>query len=556
MAVGCGPTPDEAAFCARASLGDGFTEAENRCLKEWKVWQSTLDPQPRLSARDRDLYHISGAVLRMHEQKSIPGAVLPGGAAGCEAGAASVWIEDLAAAGAGFLAAGAIRDAYRIIHYLQVTQHADGHWPQSMSPGGDARLDCGRLDETALALLLVDLARREKAINEADVSRLWPMMKRGASYLMRNGPAGPGDRREEDPGYSPATLAREIAALLAAADFAEMNGDPAVAGHLRETADAWNDGIERWTFVRYRVPEEAVGVSGYYVETVPSPAAHLPPGGRRARIVPHPEDAAYGVSTDVLELVRLGLRAPDDPRIEDTVKVIDAVLRVELPQGPFWRRFTGDIYGESVDGQESQRVWPVLGAERALYELAAGRRDAAERLRDTVASSARGSGMIPEQVPGPGEADRGELLPGWPLVRAHAAYLVLLRSLQDGGVFVRPPQTAERYLDLQTPPKHTLWRFNNRCATAPAGRLLRIETLVPAVIRWSADGWKTARESNTRNSGAGTYAADLSTGTLTAGTAVEFTFYWPSANRWEGRNFAVRIGEPETVRVEPARFLR
>jgi glucoamylase len=35
----------------------------------------------------------------------------------------------------------------------------------------------------------------------------------------RNGPVSPQDRWEEDPGYTPFTVAAEIAALLAAADW-------------------------------------------------------------------------------------------------------------------------------------------------------------------------------------------------------------------------------------------------------------------------------------------------------------------------------------------------
>ena len=48
--------------------------------------------------------------------------------------------------------------------------------------------------------------------------------------------------------------------------------------------------------------------------------------------------------------MRFGLRAPDDPRILNTIKVIDALLRVKLPQGPCWYRYNGDGYGLHEDG--------------------------------------------------------------------------------------------------------------------------------------------------------------------------------------------------------------
>jgi glucoamylase len=62
-----------------------------------------------------------------------------------------------------------------------------------------------------------------------------PMARRAASYIVRNGPVTQQDRWEEDPGYSPFTLAAEIAALLVAADLAELQGEPATAAYLRET---------------------------------------------------------------------------------------------------------------------------------------------------------------------------------------------------------------------------------------------------------------------------------------------------------------------------------
>ena len=39
---------------------------------------------------------------------------------------------------------------------------------------------------------------REKALEEGDLARFWPMVKSAAGYLVRNGPASPEDRWEED----------------------------------------------------------------------------------------------------------------------------------------------------------------------------------------------------------------------------------------------------------------------------------------------------------------------------------------------------------------------
>ena len=83
------------------------------------------------------------------------------------------------------------------------------------------------------------------------------------------------------------------------------------------------------------------------------------------------------VSVDALALVRFGLRDPHDPRIVNTVKVIDAKLRVRTETGPAWYRYNQDGYGEKADGSPFDvvgvgRPWPLLAGERAHYELAAG----------------------------------------------------------------------------------------------------------------------------------------------------------------------------------------
>ena len=101
--------------------------------------------------------------------------------------------------------------------------------------------------------------------------------------------------------------------------------------------------------------------------------------------------------------MRFGLRAADDPRILNTIKVIDALLRVKLPQGPCWYRYNGDGYGEHEDGSPYDgtgigRPWPLLAGERAHYEFAAGRPQVAEELLRVVEFSTEGGRLIPEQV--------------------------------------------------------------------------------------------------------------------------------------------------------------
>ena len=109
------------------------------------------------------------------------------------------------------------------------------------------------------------------------------------------------------------------------------------------------------------------------------------------------------ISPDALALVRFGLRDANDPRMLGTVKAIDALLRRELPNGPYWYRYNNDGYGEHADGSPFDgtgigRLWPLLTGERAHYELAAGRLAEAKRLLNALEGSAGTGGLLPEQI--------------------------------------------------------------------------------------------------------------------------------------------------------------
>jgi glucoamylase len=264
------------------------------------------------------------------------------------------------------------------------------------------------------------------------------------------------------------------------------------------------------------------------------------------------EPAAAIVSPDALALVRFGLRAPDDPRIVNTVQVIDAILKVDLPFGPGWHRYDDDGYGEHEDGSPFDgtgvgRVWPLLAGERAHYELAAGRRDVAERLLHTLEASANEGGMIPEQTwDSPDIPDR-ELFFGrpsgsaMPLVWAHAEYVKLRRSLHEGRVFDMPPQTVQRYVLGKAGCPPVIWCVHQKCRSMPAGRTLRVMSRVRAVVHWSVDGWHTWQDTELGDSGLDLFLADLPTAHLAPGAAVVFTFYWPEAARWENADFEVSV---------------
>jgi GH15 family glucan-1,4-alpha-glucosidase len=150
---------------------------------------------------------------------------------------------------------------------LRTVQEADGSWAQNCWLDGKPYWHGLQLDECALPILLVDLAWRMGAIRRPQVPLYWPMVRAAAGFVVRNGPTTSQDRWEENAGYTPFTLAAEIAALLAAADIAELcePGDAGteIAGFLRDTADAWEAQIEDWLYVTDTALAREVGVKGH-----------------------------------------------------------------------------------------------------------------------------------------------------------------------------------------------------------------------------------------------------------------------------------------------------
>jgi glucoamylase len=572
LALAFGPNPAEAGQDARAALMPDFRMTEGKFVRGWQHYQrETFDLRSVDEGANSadvshagagDEYRLSVAVLRTHEDKSHPGGLIAslsipwGNHKGDHdlGGYHLVWPRDLVESSGALLAAGHAESARQALHYLMCTQEADGHWSQNMWLDGTPYWDGIQLDEAGLPILLADLLRRDQALESL---LPWPTVRKAASYIVCNGPVTRQDRWEEDGGYSPFTLAVEVAALLAAAEMAEAQGEGSVARYLEDTADAWNDSIEEWTYVTGTSMAQAAGVDGYYVRIAPRSVGIEGAGSQTVTI--KNRDASQCevpytsvVSPGALALVRFGLRAADDPRIVNTVRVVDEVLRVETSTGEAWHRYNGDGYGEHADGSAYDgtgigRAWPLLAGERGHYELAAGHVDEAKHLLDVMRRQSSPGGLIPEQIWDAADIPSRELFNGhpsgsaMPLVWAHAEYVKLARSIEDEVVFDMPPQTVQRYLRGRHPSVLALWRFDCQVRSMRAGRKLRIESRAPATVHWSADGWNTTHDLPSVDSMLGVWYADLPTGKLPAGSRVVFTFYWPEAKRWEESNYAVSV---------------
>ncbi len=550
IALAGGADSAEAGQQARAGLLEDFDTTRDLFLRQWSEHQAQYRELADLSGHKLDMYRISTAVLETHQSKRFPGGFVAslsvpwGFARGDEdiGGYHVVWPRDMVEIAMGKLASGDAQAARSSLFYLACTQNADGGWSQNMWLDGTPHWESIQMDAIALPILLADKMRRENALDGYQPERI---VRDAVRFLLRHGPVTQQDRWETTPGYSPNTMAAEVAALLAAADFADLGGAQDRAHFLRETADAWNDAIDELTYVEDTPLAQRYGVRGYYLRMAPPrriearEIGHLRIRMPNVRSGPKSRRAVDIISPGALSLVRMGLRAPDDPRIVDTVKLLDATLRVETKTGAGWKRSTDDGYGEKADGRPFDtrgigRCWPLLAGERAHYELAAGRPEVALELLKTIARQTSECGMIPEQVWDADDIPEHSLFnghptgSGMPLAWAHAEYIRLLRSLHEGAVWDRIPQAEKRYQREHRTASFQIWTPDQRRGWITPGKDLRIDLPAPARVCWTAG--KYNGEAETTDSGLGLHCATLPTRDLPPG-AVLRVILWRGTKR-------------------------
>ena len=562
LALGIGSSRESAATLAFAALAQPFEEIWRRYVAGWCAWHEALSLPQTLPEPIQEQLSTSAMVLRVHQDKTYPGAMvaslsIPWGNTRDDIGGYHlVWPRDLVESASGLLALGAIEEARDIMRYFIATQHHSGNWSQNQWLGGKTYWQGQQLDETAFPVLLASALAERDALDGIEIV---PMVRRALGFIARNGPATEQDRWEENAGINAFTLAVCVSALVCGAKFLD---DPARSFAL-ELADDWNACIEDWTCVRGTALAREHGIDAYYVRTAP------PPGSTGSRELDHvvpiknracdPEiPANEQVATDFLQLVRLGLRNAHDPLIVDSVKLIDRLLKVDMPSGPAWHRYTGDGYGEQQDGSPFNgvgvgRAWPLLTGERGHYELAAGR-DPVPFLQAMAAMAGRG-GLIPEQVwdadPIPG---RG-LYPGkptgsaMPLVWAHAEFIKLATSCGLRQPCDRPQAVWDRYRGRRPEKTRTMWLPRFPANTLGAGQGLRVCLPEAAQVHYGFDGWRRIADVATRDSGLGVHFADLPTARLPAGACVDFTLYWSGPARWDGGDFRVEVVDTGSVSV-------
>ena len=498
VTIGLGQTEHEAASKAWASLLEGFESAKERYMAPWRTWQHGLSQvTPGLLGGAH--VKTSAQALRTLESKTYPGALVS---------RQGVRPRELAAAFDAFQALGAREDAQRLLAYLMAAQEERGFWAQSLNPDGTPASAPVARDQVAQVILMVDTCRRTFQLTPAKMQRYWPLVWTAAAYLVGGGPEAPADRWDGTEALSLHTLCVTVAALLAAADMADERGQPGVATYCRKTADYLHEHIDIWTYVHVGPGKGPDRIAGYY--TSAGAPGHKPSGP---------------ASPDVLSLVRYGLRKPGDPRVLDTLKVVDADLKLDSPLGPCWQKRAGD-----------DNAWLLLTAERALYELSAGNKAAAATLLKSLEDYAP-FGLFPERTEcGEPWNPQGDPLPD---IRTQSEYVRLCCALKAEHAPDLPRFTADRYIQKSTPAPFERWRPDLPCPSIPKDKKLRIELPHSALIHWTDDDWATKQHTLTRDTRLGVHVAEL-TPRANARQLI-FTFFWLTPERWENKNYTVPL---------------
>jgi glucoamylase len=464
LALGFGETTAVAVGGAKASLKRGFASAARQYADGWHQYLDALPGPPPAVAADPRLYDASLLVLAASEDKAHPGASVASPTMPWAWGDLSiekpqtgayhlVWARDLYQVATAQLAAGDAKAANRLLNFvLQTQQKPDGTVPQNSTVDGTPHWKKLQMDEVALPIVLAWQLRRTD-------DATWTRVRRAAEAILKRGPKTQQERWENQAGWSPATIAAEIAGLVCAADLARQRGQVGDAARYEATADAWARDVQAWT----ATSTGPYAPKPYYLRITKDRAPDQPTTYKIGDSGPSKADQRAVVDPSFLELVRLGVKRPDDGVIRNTIAVVDQQLGVTTPGGMLWRRFSFDGYGEGRGGSPwgigkddtfvtRGRAWPIFAGERGEYALASGDAAGAAAALKAMAGTANDGLMLPEQAwdgaKPTGTEGRGlgsGTLSATPLAWTHAQYVRLAWSLAAGAPVERPSVVACRY---------------------------------------------------------------------------------------------------------------
>jgi glucoamylase len=469
LAIGFGSNASGAGTVAADSLAAGFTAAQTAFDAGWVGYRATLkDPPKSVSsdARLRSLYEQSLLVLAASEDKltnrgasiAAPNMAWIWGTLTLEPERRFsgpyhlVWPRDLYHVATAQKAAGDDAAAGRSLDFLWKVQKADGSFWQNTRVDGTEKWTTEQLDQVSLPIVLAWWLGRTSATD-------WSHVERAADYVVANGPTTDNERWENQGGYSPNTIATEIAGLICAAEIARVNGEPAKANAYRRLADSFEENVESWTATQ----NGPYSPRPYYLRVTKDAQPNVGTTYGLGDNFNRPVDQREIVDNSFLGLVLFGAKKWNDQTVLNSLKVGDETsaypLKVNTASGPVWHRFTFDGYGEQADGgdwdlffdnparQTRGRLWPLLTGERGEYELIAGR--TADPYLDTMANTANDGLMLPEQVwddqPPPGEQSGKGTRSATPLAWTHGQFVRLAWSIDAGKPIERPSIVACRY---------------------------------------------------------------------------------------------------------------
>jgi glucoamylase len=467
LALGFGARGRAASRAARASLQTGWVRAAHAYASGWHRYVDSLKKVPASASASpllRRTYLASLMALAASEDKTYRGAYIASPSmpwvwgTGLEDPSGPyhlVWSRDLYQIATGLWSAGDRAGAERALTYLFKRQQLpDGSFPQNTEVDGTPHWTSLQLDEVAFPLVMAQQLGRTGQIAYRQ------HVKPAADFIVANGPVTEQERWEEQDGYSPSTIAAEIAGLVCAADIARANGDRASAREYVQTADRWRQRIEQWTVTT----NGPLADHPYYLRLTkdgrPNAGTTYDIGNGGSDSV----DQRTVADAGFLELVRLGIKRARNELIVRSLPVVDRELRVRTPHGFFWHRYSGDGYGETRSGepwdisdpntfQTIGRAWPIFAGERGEYRLAAGR--GARRSLHAMAAAGNRGYMIAEQVwdehapSGRPGFPRGEgTFSATPLLWSHAQFIRLAWSIEAGAPIEQPEVVACRYVKV------------------------------------------------------------------------------------------------------------
>ena len=556
LALAFAESPDGAHTLASSALASGFSLAKRRFIRGWRRWRRNLDtsdaPRQLVESVQR-----AAMVLKVHGDRTYPGAVVaslstPWGSSRDDTGGYHlVWPRDAVEAGFAFLACGQHQEARAMLAYLISIQQPDGHWLQNNFGDGRPFWTGIQLDEVALPVLLAAKLDEMHALNDMH-DQVHRMTGAALRFLAQTGPFSPQDRWEENAGVNPFTLGTTIAALITGAAHGFVKEED--AAYALSLADDWNRRLEGWVYVSDTDLDHRHGTEGHYVRI--TPPCETAERGRvmlknRGGESMHTHDL---LGMEFLTLVRLGLRSASDQRIRDTVKLVDALLRVETPTGAFYHRYNEDGYGEHADGRPFDgsgigRAWPLLSGERGHYAVDAGE-DALPYL-DAMLGSASPGGMIPEQVWDTEPLPARYLTAGrptgsaMPLVWAHAEFLKLALAIKRGAPAERLQAVIEHCDGSKSSASVVHWRDDSPCGDVPQGMTLSVEATEPFMLHIGHDNWQDATDLESVPAGLGMHAVSVPSQMSGGARVLNFTRRFSDPRGWENRDWDVSVAGSE-----------